>query len=240
MKKIDFARRRRDMVERQIACRGVRSAQVLTAMGAVARESFLPKHLWEAAYEDTPLPLGGGQTISQPYIVALMTQALELQGGEKVLEIGTGSGYAAAVLSKIAREVYTVERVGVLAEKSAVTLAQFGYSNVHVRHGDGTLGWPEHAPYDAIVVAAGGPDVPESLKAQLIIGGRLVIPVGAARYRQELVRMVRLSASEYATERLAQVRFVPLLGAHGWPPHESGALHERGASGCGRAEPGKQ
>ncbi len=228
MKKIDFARRRLRMVESQIARRGVRAAHVLSAMGAVPRESFVPKHLREAAYDDTALPLAEGQTISQPYIVALMTQALELEGGERVLEIGTGSGYAAAVLSRIAREVYTVERVGSLAKESAATLAQLGYSNVHVRHGDGTLGWPEHAPYDAIVVAAGGPDVPESLEAQLIIGGRLVIPVGADRHRQELVRMVRLSADEYTTQQLASVRFVPLLGAHGWaPPAVSGPMRAK-------------
>jgi protein-L-isoaspartate(D-aspartate) O-methyltransferase len=146
----------------------------------------------------------------------MMTEALDLKGGEKVLEIGTGSGYAAAVLAEIAKDVYTVERIGQLAEKSAAKLASLGYSNVHVLHGDGTRGWPDHAPYDAIIVAAGGPQVPESLKAQLRIGGRLVIPVGADRRLQELVRVIRLAEHQYTTTELADVRFVPLVGAEGW------------------------
>ncbi|WP_461326393.1 protein-L-isoaspartate(D-aspartate) O-methyltransferase [Bradyrhizobium diazoefficiens] len=155
-------------------------------------------------------------TISQPYIVAFMAEALMLKGGEKVLEIGAGSGYAAAVLSEIAADVYTVERLGPLAEMAAATLAELGYDNVHVLHGDGTKGWPEHAPYDAIVVAAGGPQVPEALKQQLKIGGRLVIPVGADQRTQELVRVVRLSKDEYRSEDIADVRFVPLIGEEGW------------------------
>jgi protein-L-isoaspartate(D-aspartate) O-methyltransferase len=225
--KIDFAKRRKEMVDRHIAHRGVRSTLVLRAMGAVPRETFLPEALWDFAYEDAPLPIAEGQTISQPYIVAMMTEALELQGGEIVLEIGTGSGYAAGILSQIAKDVYTVERIGQLAEKSAATLARLGYSNVHVLHADGTLGWPEHAPYDAIVVAAGGPEIPESLKAQLKIGGRLVIPVGADRRVQELVRVVRVSQHEYTTEELADVRFVPLVGAEGWTPQGHRALQAR-------------
>ena len=227
MNAIDFVKRRMQMVERHIAHRGVQSALVLDAMRTVPRETFLPADLWESAYEDAPLPIAEGQTISQPYIVAMMTEALELQGGEKVLEIGTGSGYAAAILSKIAKDVYTVERIGQLAEKSAATLAALGYSNVHVLHADGTLGWPEHAPYDAIVVAAGGPEVPESLKQQLKIGGRLVIPVGADRRLQELVRVVRVAEDEYTTEELADVRFVPLVGAQGWAPRRERALQAR-------------
>ncbi len=145
-----------------------------------------------------------------------MTEALDLKGGEKVLEIGTGSGYAAAVLAEIAQDVYTVERIGQLAGKSAAKLARLGYSNVHVLHGDGTRGWPDHAPYDAIIVAAGGPQVPESLKAQLKIGGRLVIPVGADRRLQELLRVTRVSEHQYTTTELADVRFVPLVGEEGW------------------------
>jgi protein-L-isoaspartate(D-aspartate) O-methyltransferase len=215
---MDFAKRRAQLVERHIAHRGVRSPLVLAAMESVPREAFLPEELREFAYDDSPLPIAEGQTISQPYIVAMMTEALELHGGEKVLEIGTGSGYAAAVLSRIAKDVYTVERIGQLAEKSASTLAKLGYGNVHVLHADGTRGWPDHAPYDAIVVAAGGPQVPESLKSQLKIGGRLVIPVGADRRLQELVRVVRVSEHEYTTEELADVRFVPLVGAEGWTP----------------------
>ena len=211
---------RERMVERQVARRGVRSQRVLDAMRTVPREAFLPESLSEFAYEDSPLPIAEGQTISQPYIVALMTEALDLEGGEDVLEIGTGSGYAAAVLSRIARNVYTVERIGQLAEKAASALATLGYSNVHVLHTDGTRGWPEHAPYDAIVVAAGGPEVPESLKAQLKIGGRLVIPVGIDRRVQELLRVTRVSQHEYRTEDIADVRFVPLVGEEGWAPEE--------------------
>src|SRR5450759_1014480 len=154
---INLSQRRDAMVESHIAGRGIRSQLVLEAMHAVPREAFLPQHLREFAYQDAPLPIAEGQTISQPYIVALMTEALALEGGEKVLEIGTGSGYAAAVLAQIAKEVYTVERIGQLAEKAATMLSDLGYRNVHVRHADGTLGWADHAPYDAIVVAAGGP-----------------------------------------------------------------------------------
>jgi protein-L-isoaspartate(D-aspartate) O-methyltransferase len=216
MNDINFGNQRAQMVERHILHRGVQSEPVLAAMRSVPREAFLPKELREFAYEDSPLPIAEGQTISQPYIVAMMSDALELKGGEKVLEIGTGSGYAAAVLSQIAKDVYTVERIGQLAEKAAATLSTLGYRNVHILHADGTLGWPDHAPYDAIVVAAGGPQVPESLKAQLRIGGRLVIPVGADRRLQELVRVTRVSQHEYKTEELADVRFVPLVGAEGW------------------------
>jgi protein-L-isoaspartate(D-aspartate) O-methyltransferase len=207
---------RKQMVERQIAHRGVRSVLVLEAMKGVPRERFLPPELWEFAYEDTPLPIAEGQTISQPFIVAMMIEAIGLKGGEKVLEIGTGSGYAAAVLSLIAAQVFTVERIGQLAEKSAALLSGLGYNNVRVLHGDGTQGWPDNAPFDAIVVAAGGPEIPESLKSQLKIGGRLVIPVGKTRGMQELTRVTRISADEYRIEELADVRFVPLIGVEGW------------------------
>lgn len=213
----EFSAERHHMVEQQIAARGVRSEPVLNAMRKVPREAFLPEYLQEFAYEDTPLPIDADQTISQPYIVAFMTEALALEGGEKVLEIGAGSGYAAAVLAEIAGEVYTVERIGQLAEKAASALADSGYSNVHVLHGDGTLGWPEHAPYDAIVVAAGGPEIPNSLKRQLKVGGRLVIPVGADPRAQELVRVTRVSEDDYRSEDIADVRFVPLMGVEGWP-----------------------
>ncbi len=223
MDTLDFAKLRDEMVDRHIAGRGMRSPLVLHAMRMVPREAFLPGNLREFAYEDAPLPIAEGQTISQPYIVALMTEALALAGGERVLEIGTGSGYAAAVLSRIASDVYTVERIGQLAEKAAAALADLGYVNVHVRHADGTRGWTDHAPYDAIVVAAGGPEVPESLKAQLKIGGRLVIPVGVDRRVQELVRVTRVSATQYKTEDIADVRFVPLVGEEGWAQEESGS-----------------
>jgi len=204
------------MVRNHIVARGVRSERVVEAMRKVPREAFLPEHYHEFAYEDSPLPIDAGQTISQPYIVALMTDALALEGGERVLEIGCGSGYAAAVLGEIAGEVYTVERIAQLAEKAAAVLADLGYDNVHVLHADGTLGWEEHAPYDAIVVAAGGPEVPESLKRQLAVGGRLVIPVGKDLRVQELVRVTRVSETEFETEDIADVRFVPLVGEEGW------------------------
>ena len=224
-----FASLRASMVEQHIAARGVEDERVLEAMRQVRRELFLPKSLREFAYEDSPLPIGDGQTISQPYIVAFMAEALTLKGDEKVLEIGTGSGYAAAVLSEIADEVFTVERLGPLADMAAATLADLGYDNVHVLHGDGTRGWAEHAPYDAIVVAAGGPQVPESLKEQLRIGGRLVIPIGPDQRAQELVRLTRVSAGEYRSEDIADVRFVPLIGEEGWIEKDHGHFVPRRA-----------
>lgn len=211
---------RNAMVERQIVSRGVRAPLVLEAMRTVPREAFLPQSLQEFAYDDSPLPIDANQTISQPYIVAFMIEALNLKGGETVLEIGAGSGYAAAVLSRIAGRVYTVERIGQLAEKAAAVLADLHYDNVLVRHGDGTQGWPEFAPYDAIIVAAGGPTVPESLKRQLKTGGRLVIPVGKDQRTQELVRVTRLSGDTFKSEDIADVRFVPLIGKEGWLPDE--------------------
>jgi protein-L-isoaspartate(D-aspartate) O-methyltransferase len=215
-----FATLRNAMVERQIVSRGVRDPLVIEAMRAVPREAFLPQSLQEFAYEDSPLPIDANQTISQPYIVAFMVEALNLKGKETVLEIGTGSGYAAAVLSRIAGHVYTVERIAQLAEKAAIVLADLHYDNVLVRHGDGTQGWPEFAPYDAIIVAAGGPTVPDSLKRQLKPGGRLVIPVGKDQRTQELVRVTRLSDDKFKTEDIADVRFVPLIGKEGWLPEE--------------------
>ncbi len=204
------------MVEQQITARGVRSAPVLEAMLKVPREAFMPRHLLEFAYDDAALPIEEQQTISQPFIVAFMTEALALKGGETVLEIGAGSGYAAAILAEIAERVYTVERIESLARGAQDRLEDLGYSNVEVLHGDGTRGWPEHAPYDAIIVAAGGPEVPQSLKEQLAIGGRLVIPVGRDQRSQELIRVTRVSSDEYETEDIADVRFVPLIGEQGW------------------------
>ncbi len=207
---------RERMVTLQLAFRGIRDPRVLDAFRSVAREEFLPEELGEFAYEDSPLPIGSGQTISQPYIVAVTVDALGLRGGERVLEIGTGSGYAAAVLSRIAGEVYTVERLPALAEGARERLARLGFHNVHVLCGDGTLGWPEHAPYDAIAVAAGGPEVPRALLDQLAPGGRLVVPVGPDDTSQELVRVTR-SGDHLETESLGGVRFVPLIGEQGWP-----------------------
>ena len=212
----EFSELREHMVANQVVARGVRSEKVIDAMRKVPREDFLPKGIMEFAYEDSPLPIEAGQTISQPYIVAFMIEGLALQGGEKVLEIGAGSGYAAAVLAEIAGEVYTIERIEELAQSATIALAESGYQNVHVLHGDGTLGWPEHEPFDGIIVAAGGPEVPDSLKQQLKIGGRMVIPVGENREFQELLRVTRISETEFETEDLAAVRFVPLVGAEGW------------------------
>lgn len=214
----DNSTRREEMVRYQVAARGVRSEPVLEAMRSVPREEFLPDNLREFAYEDSPLPIAAGQTISQPYIVAFMVEALNLRGGERVLEIGAGSGYAAAILAQIAARVYSIERIGELAKGAAATLARLGYDNVEIRHADGTRGWPEQAPFDAIVVAAGGPEVPESLKQQLKIGGRLIIPIGSTPEIQELVRVTRVSEDEFEMEDLADVRFVPLLGEEGWAP----------------------
>ncbi len=209
-------RARHRMVDEQIAARGIRDSLVLEAMGRVPREEFLREGLEEFAYQDTPLPIESDQTISQPFIVAFMTESLELRGGERVLEIGTGSGYAAAVLAEIAGEVYTVERYENLARGARERLRRLGYENVRVLHGDGTRGWSEHAPYDAIVVAAGGPEVPDSLRRQLAVGGRLVIPVGSTQRLQKLVRIRRLAEERFDEEELLDVRFVPLVGREGW------------------------
>jgi protein-L-isoaspartate(D-aspartate) O-methyltransferase len=207
---------RERMVATQIEARGITDPLVLDAMRTVPRERFVPAALGESAYDDGPLPIGSGQTISQPYIVAVMARAAGLKPGASVLEIGTGSGYSAAVLSRIAAEVYTVERVGALADAARARLVELGYGNVHVREGDGTLGWPAHAPYDAIVVTAGGPRVPGTLLHQLAVGGRLVMPVGPGARHQRLVRVTRTDVHEYQYENLEEVAFVPLIGAEGW------------------------
>ena len=216
----DLRAERERMVREQIAARGIRDAAVLDAFRSVPREAFLPEDLEEFAYQDSPLPIEQGQTISQPYIVALMTAALALRPGDRVLEIGTGSGYAAAILARIAEHVYTVERHKELAELAARRTADLGIKNVTVHHGDGSLGWPEHAPYDAIVVAAGGPGVPPALLEQLAVGGRLVMPVGEGRELQKLVRVTSQPDGSFTSEDLLDVRFVPLVGAQGWQAPE--------------------
>ena len=208
---------RERMVAGEIAARGVEDPLVLEAMRAVPREDFVPADLAEYAYEDGPLPIGHGQTISQPYIVAVMTAAARVRPGDRVLEIGTGSGYGAAVLSEIAAEVYTVERIEALADSARDRLAALGYGNVHVRCGDGTLGWAEHAPYDAIIVTAGGPTVPRALLDQLKPGGRLVMPLGSELRAQRLIRRTRTGPETYTQDDLEWVAFVPLLGEQGWP-----------------------
>lgn len=212
---MDFAAARQRMVERQIRARGVSDPGVLAAMGRVPRERFVPEALRHQAYDDSPLPIGHDQTISQPYIVAFMAEALMLEAGDRVLEVGAGSGYAAAVLAEMGAAVFTIERHAALAERAAKDLLDLGYDGISVRHGDGSLGWPEAAPFDAILVSAGAPVVPASLQQQLAIGGRLVIPVGPAG-RQRLLRVRRLTAADFEEADLAMVSFVPLIGAEGW------------------------
>ena len=204
------------MIREDLIGRGVHDPAVLAAMREVPREAFVDEGMQELAYEDHPLPIAEGQTISQPYIVAYMTEALELAGTDRVLEIGTGSGYAAAVLSRIVTTVHTVERLGGLASSARRRLEMLGYTNIVVHEGDGTLGWPEHAPYDAIVVTAAAPKLPQPLLEQLAIGGRLVIPVGTSSDFQMLARVLRVTEHDYRTEELCGVRFVPLIGAAGW------------------------
>jgi protein-L-isoaspartate(D-aspartate) O-methyltransferase len=210
-----YAAARTQMVETQLVSRGVHDRRVLRAMAEVPREVFVEAGMEAFAFDDSPLPIGEGQTISQPYIVAFMAEAAELSPNDRVLEVGTGSGYAAAVFSRIANAVYTIERHPSLAEAAKQRLARAGIKTVFVHVGDGTLGWPDAAPFDAIIVAAGGPEVPAALKQQLAIGGRLIIPVGAAEY-QSLLKVRRVTEALYETEELAPVRFVPLVGAQGW------------------------
>jgi protein-L-isoaspartate(D-aspartate) O-methyltransferase len=205
-----FAAAREQMVRRQLAARGVRDPRVLDAMGRVPRHELVPPELRDEAYEDRPLPIGHGQTISQPYVVAAMSEALRLEGGERVLEVGTGSGYQAAVLGLLAREVYTIEIVAPLAERAAQDLERLGYANVHVRQGDGYRGWPEHAPFDAIMVTAAPDHVPQPLLDQLALGGRLVLPVGDT-LGQELVLVTR-GPEGFERKELLPVRFVPMTG----------------------------
>jgi protein-L-isoaspartate(D-aspartate) O-methyltransferase len=213
-------RKRERMVQSQIARRGVRDAGVLAAMRQVQRERFVPPALESAAYDDRPLPIGESQTISQPYIVAAMIEAVQPRASDRALEIGTGSGYSAAVLAHVVAEVYTIERLPDLATSARRRLADLGYTNVHVRQANGTLGWPEHAPYDVIIVTASGPEVPSSLLRQLAVGGRLVMPVGNPRHGERLIRMIRTGADEYRREDLEEVAFVPLIGQEGWHPAE--------------------
>jgi protein-L-isoaspartate(D-aspartate) O-methyltransferase len=211
-----FPAQRQRMVERQVETRGIRDQRVLRAMRAVPREEFLAAGMREFAYEDSPLPIEAGQTISQPYIVALMLEAAALRPGDRVLEIGAGSGYAAAVMSRLAADVFTIERHPELAALARARLQRLGIGNVVVRAGDGSGGWPEEAPFDAILAAAGAPAVPDALRRQLTIGGRLVMPVGATQQRQQLLKLTRMGEDEWQEEDLGDVLFVPLVGAHAW------------------------
>jgi protein-L-isoaspartate(D-aspartate) O-methyltransferase len=200
------------MVEVQLRARDISDPAVLAAFAAVPRHLLVEPDQALHAYDDCPLPIGFGATISQPYVVAMTAQALELRGGERVLDVGTGSGYAAAILARLAREVHTVEIIVELAELAASRLAHLGFGNVFVHHADGTLGWPDAAPYDAIAVAAAAANLPRALLDQLAIGGRLVIPHGTPD-SQHLVRITRHDATTYSEHDLGQVRFVPLVGS---------------------------
>lgn len=212
---IDFSRARERMITSHLSRRGIRDRHVVEAMGVVPREAFVDPGFEEFAYEDSALSISHGQTISQPYIVALMIERAEVQPGDTVLEIGTGSGYAAAVLSRIAAYVYTIERHAGLAEVAERRFAELRYGNIDVRVGDGTAGWPEAGPFDAILVAAGGPEIPYALKEQLDLGGHLVIPVGPPE-EQRLMKVTRVNATTFEEQDLGGVRFVPLVGEHGW------------------------
>jgi protein-L-isoaspartate(D-aspartate) O-methyltransferase len=210
-----FEKQRLRMVEEQIDRRGIHGQLVLSAFRSVPRHMFVPESLQSRAYNDGPLPIGDGQTISQPYIVALMTSVAKVDADSTVLEIGTGSGYQAAVLSKIVKQVYSIERIPALGLRAEGILSELGYLNVKVKIGDGTLGWPENGPFDAILVTAGAPVIPESLKHQLKTGGNLVIPVGD-ELSQTLVCLTKTAKGDFDTASIEFVRFVPLIGKEGW------------------------
>jgi len=212
-----YVKQRKRMVESQIRARGISDPRVLAAMEKVPRHLFVNEALRDQAYNDSPLPIDGGQTISQPYIVALMTEAMELTEKDKVLEIGTGSGYQTAILAELAEHVFSIDRVALLASAARKLLESLNYYNVAIRVGDGTYGWREEAPFDAIIVTAGAPNIPKTFVEQLSIGGRLVIPVGS-RHSQSLTKITRLSedANDIKKEDLGGCRFVDLIGEYGW------------------------
>jgi protein-L-isoaspartate(D-aspartate) O-methyltransferase len=211
----DRAVERAAMVEQQLIDRGIRDRRLLAAFRLVPREAFVDESVADLAYEDGPLPIAGGQTISQPYVVALMIEALGVRPGDRVLEVGAGSGYAAAIVSRLAERVYAIERQAALAKEAAERLHRLGYDNVDVRIGDGTLGLPAAAPFDAILVSAGGPGIPTALIDELALGGRLVIPVGKP-HAQRLLRLAKRQDGRVHREDLGPVSFVPLLGDAGW------------------------
>jgi protein-L-isoaspartate(D-aspartate) O-methyltransferase len=211
---INFEKERIRMVEEQIVVRGIKDERVLNAMRKVPRHEFLPEAIRGMAYQDSALPLGEGQTMSQPYMVAVMSELMGLSGTERVLEIGTGSGYQAAVLAELCEKVYTVERIKVLADRARATLDRLGYRSVAIKVYDGTYGWKDMAPFDAIIVTAGSPDIPGPLVEQLKEGGRMVIPVGE-RYEQMLIKVIK-TPEGFVTDRNIPCVFVPLIGNHGW------------------------
>jgi protein-L-isoaspartate(D-aspartate) O-methyltransferase len=214
----EFAPQLSKMIEAQLRRRGITDAAVLAAMESVPRHEFVPEEFRARAYEDVPLPIGDGQTISQPYIVAAMTTALRLQPGDRALEIGTGCGYQAAILSRLAKEAFSVERRPELALSASARLERLGYANVHVHCGDGTLGLPEFAPFNAILVAAAAPTIPQPLLEQLAEGGRMIVPVGDAEHQE--LQLVEKRAKSFRNTTLEGCRFVPLVGYYGWqePP----------------------
>jgi protein-L-isoaspartate(D-aspartate) O-methyltransferase len=215
MMRNNYASQRQQMVETQLLRRGIRDERVLKAMRKVPRHLFLDEALWPQAYEDHPLPIGEKQTISQPYIVALMTEALELTGRERVLEIGTGSGYQTAILAELAERVYSIERIAVIAKRTRKILDDLTYSNVVMTISDGTCGWKEHGPYHGIIVTAASPYPPKPLLEQLAADGRLVIPIGD-EFTQEMMVYIREGEGSYSKENLGGCRFVKLIGEHGW------------------------
>jgi len=211
----EFISKRQQMVDTQIIPRGIKDQNVINAMRKIPRHLFLDEALWPQAYEDYPLPIGEKQTISQPYIVALMTELLHLTGTEKVLEIGTGSGYQTAILAEIAEQVYSIERIPVIAKRARKILDDLKYTNVVITVGDGTLGWQEHAPFDAIIVTAAAPKPPEPLLEQLGMGARLVIPIGD-EHLQDLIVFINKGGKSYTEENYGGCRFVKLVGEYGW------------------------
>lgn len=215
MKEPDFDIMRNAMVEEQLIARGISDKKVLEAFRRVPRHEFVGKDFLQSAYNDYPLPIGESQTISQPYMVALMTESLKLTGSEMILEVGTGSGYQAAILAELAKEVYSVERFQNLANTASGILEKLGYKNVKIRAGDGTLGWEEFAPYNGIIVTAGAPGIPESLVRQLKDGGRLVIPIGSSGFGQ-ILTLVEKIGNAIRTSELCSCMFVPLIGKEGW------------------------
>lgn len=213
---MDFDEQRREMVHGQLQARGITDQRIVAAFLKVPRHRFVPTEGQPEAYADHPVPIGSGQTVSQPYMVALMTQLLRLQGHERILEIGTGSGYQLAILAELALDVYSVERLPELADQALQRLNNLGYLNIHITMGNGSLGWPAHAPYDGIIVAAGAPNIPQSLVDQLVEGGRLVIPIGTHQAQMLIVGEKR--GGTLHTQEITSCMFVPLIGEHGWTP----------------------